>query len=817
MTTNTSTLKKTTSVVILNPAAKPTTTDAADTSVLQATAAASADLLSSPASPTASPTANPTASPNVNQANPAWTDFVGGAWQTEINVRDFIQKNYAPYIGDESFLAAAAADTLAIHHKVDQLVQAEIQSGTITVDLERFSGVNSFGPGYIDRDNERIVGLQTDAPLKRIMNPYGGFRMVESSLAAYGLEMAPELKEHFPEYRKTHNDGVFDAYTPEMRAARTAGLMTGLPDAYGRGRIIGDYRRIALYGTDALKQQKLADKRDIRGNASEQVIRHREELSEQIRALDEIKEMAAAYGCDISRPAQTAQEAVQWLYFGYLAGIKENNGAAMSLGRNANFLDIYVERDIARGLLTEEDAQALMDQLIIKLRLVRHLRTPEYDELFAGDPTWVTESIGGMGEDGRPMVSRTSYRILHSLTNLGPAPEPNMTILWSEALPQNFKRYCARLSIETGALQYENDDVMRPIYGDDYAIACCVSAMQVGKQMQFFGARANLAKALLYAINGGADEIKLDKKTGAPLQVMTGLEKFNGDYLDYDDVVARYKNVLAKLAELYVDTMNTIHYMHDKYAYEAAQMALHDSEVHRFMAFGIAGISIVADSLSAIKYAKVRVLRDETGLAKDFAIEGDFPKFGNDDDRVDSIAVGFTRYFSEQLKQTPTYRDAEHTLSLLTITSNVVYGKKTGSTPDGRKRGEAFAPGANPMHGRDSRGALASLNSVAKIPYAEVAQDGISNTFSIVPESLGKTESARIDNLCTIMDGYFGQQAFHLNVNVLRRETLQDAMEHPERYPNLTIRVSGYAVRFAQLSRAQQLEVMSRTFHERVG
>ncbi len=802
---------------MITTATKTNTIKSAEATTNAAKAAASSASEAAATSANASSVSANSASEGASDAavNQAWAGFQTGNWANEIDVRDFIQKNYTPYDGDESFLAGAAEDTLAIHNTVDKLISDEIQAGTVSVDLDHFSGVDNFEPGYIDRDKERIVGLQTDAPLKRIMNPYGGFRMVESSLEAYNLEMNPELKKHFTEYRKTHNEGVFDAYTQEMRLARTAGLMTGLPDAYGRGRIIGDYRRIALYGIDYLKEKKVADKALAKGYASEEMIRHREELSEQIRALDEIKAMAARYGLDIGRPAETAQEAIQWLYFGYLAGVKENNGAAMSLGRNTNFIDIYIQRDLDKGLITEEDAQALVDQLIIKLRLVRHLRTPEYDELFAGDPTWVTESIGGIGEDGRSMVCRTSYRFLHSLTNLGPAPEPNMTVLWAENLPQTFKDYCSRLSIETGALQYENDDVMRPIYGDDYAIACCVSAMRVGKDMQFFGARANLAKALLYTINGGVDEMKKDKK-GQPLKVMAGIEPITSEYLDFDELLPRYKKVMDKLAELYVDTMNTIHYMHDKYAYEAAQMALHNSEVHRYMAFGVAGISIVADSLSAIKYAKVRVIRDENGLAKDFEIQGDFPKYGNDDDRVDSLAVDVTRYFSEQLKKTPAYRGAEHTLSLLTITSNVVYGKKTGSTPDGRKAGEPFAPGANPMHGRDSNGALASLNSVAKIPYANVAQDGISNTFSIVPDSLGKTREQQISNLSGIMDGYFNQQAFHLNVNVLRRETLIDAMDHPEKYPNLTIRVSGYAVRFAALSKAQQKEVISRTFHERV-
>lgn len=745
-----------------------------------------------------------------------WRAFNGGDWQNEINVSDFIQKNYKPYEGDESFLSGIAEDTEYLWNKVNAMIQEEIKSRTIKVDLERFSGIDNFAPGYIDKDKERIVGLQTDEPLKRIMNPYGGFRMVEGALEAYDLEMDPELARRFNEYRKSHNQGVFDAYTTEMRKARTAGLLTGLPDAYGRGRIIGDYRRIALYGIDRLKAQKIEDKNNLTGPATEERIRQREGLSEQIRAFDRIKNMAKSYGFDIGRPAETAQEAVQWLYFGYLAAVKENNGAAMSIGRNTNFLDIYFERDLAEGRLNEEDVQALVDQLIIKLRLVRHLRTPEYDELFAGDPTWVTESIGGIGADGRPMVCKTSYRYLHSLSNLGPAPEPNMTVLWADGLPQNWKDYCAKMSIETGAVQYENDDLMRPIYGDDYAIACCVSAMQIGKQMQFFGARANLAKALLYAINGGIDEVKKDKKTGGPLLVMKGLEPIKADVLDYDEVIAHYKIVLAKLAELYINTMNTIHYMHDKYAYEAGQMALHDSQVHRFMALGVAGLSIVADSLSAIKYAKVRVIRDENGLAKDFEVEGDYPKFGNDDDRVDQIAVELTEVFSDELKKHEAYRGAEHTLSLLTITSNVVYGKKTGSTPDGRKAGEPFAPGANPMHGRDNTGALASLNSVAKIPYCKVCQDGISNTFSIVPESLGRDEEDRVKHLTGILDGYFRQSAFHLNVNVLNRLTLEDAMKHPEKYPNLTIRVSGYAVRFNQLSREQQEEVLKRTFHRSI-
>ncbi len=746
----------------------------------------------------------------------AWQGFKEGNWTDNIDVANFIDLNYTPYEGDSSFLAEPTAATQSLREQMDQLINEEVASGQVKVDTTKFSGINNFAPGYMNKEIEEIVGLQTDQPLKRIMNPYGGFRMVESSLKAYGMEIDPQLAASFNEYRKSHNQGVFDAYTKEMRQARTAGLLTGLPDAYGRGRIIGDYRRVALYGIDRLMAEKLKDYNNVKGAATEDVIRHREEISEQYRALAEIKKMAEQYGFDISRPAENAKEAIQWLYFAYLAAVKENNGAAMSFGRNTNFIDIYLQRDIDAGILDEAKAQELVDHLIIKLRLVRHLRTPEYDELFAGDPTWVTESIGGMAKDGRTMVCKTSFRFLHSLTNLGSSPEPNMTVLWSEELPENFKRYCAQMSIDTGALQYENDDLMREIYGQDYAIACCVSAMQIGKQMQFFGARANLAKALLYAINGGVDEIKKHKVTGEPLKVMEGIEPIKDEYLDYDKLMNNYRLVLEKMAELYVNTMNTIHYMHDKYAYEAGQMALHDSEVHRFMAFGVAGISIVADSLSAVKYAKVKVLRDENGLATDFEIDGEFPTYGNDDDRVDSIAIDIVKYFSDLLKKHPTYRNAEHTLSLLTITSNVVYGKKTGSTPDGRKKGEAFAPGANPMHGRDNSGALASLNSVAKIPYDCVCQDGISNTFSIVPESLGHDKQDQITHLTSIMDGYFSQSAFHLNVNVLNRMLLIDAMEHPEKYPNLTIRVSGYAVRFNRLSREQQQEVINRTFHDKV-
>jgi formate C-acetyltransferase len=752
----------------------------------------------------------------VTEANKAWEGFEGQTWQDEINVRDFIQANYTPYTGDEAFLADATEDTLALWNAVDAMIQEDVAEGKIRVDLDHFSGINEVGPGYIDQAKEKIVGLQSDAPLKRLINPFGGVRMVRNSLDQYNIDYDEEKLNTFEHYHKTHNQGVFDAYTPEMRLARTAGLLTGLPDAYGRGRIIGDYRRIALYGIDRLIEEKTKDKANLTGPAMDETIRRREELSEEIRALKEIAAMAQSYGYDISKPATNAQEAIQWTYFGYLAAVKENNGAAMSFGRNANFFDIYIERDLERGILTEAEAQELTDQLIIKLRLVRHLRTPEYDELFAGDPTWVTESIGGVGEDGRPMVVKTSYRLLHSLRNLGPSPEPNLTILWSQDLPEAFKNYCAQLSIDTDAIQYENDDVMRPIYGDDYAIACCVSAMRIGKEMQFFGARANLAKALLYAINGGVDEVKTVKGTDQPLLVMEGLEPIKADVLDYDEVLAHYKIVLGKLAELYVNTMNTIHFMHDKYAYEAGQMALHDTDLHRYLAMGVAGISIAADSLSAIKHAQVRPIRNAHGLAIDFETEGDFPCYGNDDDRVDQIAVDLTQYFIGELRKHHTYRNSEPTLSLLTITSNVSYGKKTGSTPDGRKKGEAFAPGANPMHGRDKTGALASLNSVAKIPYGDCAQDGISNTFTIVPQILGKDDNSRRQNLVQILDGYFVQNAFHLNVNVLDRSRLIDAMENPEKYPNLTIRVSGYAVRFNQMSREHQEEVIKRTFHEAV-
>ena len=735
-----------------------------------------------------------------------WDGFNGGIWSEGIDVRNFIQKNYTEFTGDKEFLVGTTEKTDAVWAKAKALIIEEIQKGIIDVATDKVSGINNYEAGYIDKDNEVIVGLQTDAPLKRIVNPYGGMRMVEGALKEYGFELDAEIGKHFNEYRKTHNQGVFDAYTNETRAARSAGLLTGLPDAYGRGRIIGDYRRIALYGVDYLIAQKKNDLNELVGDMLNDLIRQREEVNMQIRALGEIKAMAARYGSDISKPAQTAQEAIQALYFGYLAAIKENNGAAMSIGRTSTFLDIYVERDLQNGIITEKGAQELIDQLIIKLRLVRHLRSPEYNDLFAGDPTWVTEGLAGMGVNGKSLVTKNSFRYLHTLINLGAAPEPNLTVLWSDRLPEGFKKFCAYISIETDSIQYENDDIMRPVYGDDYSIACCVSAMTIGKQMQFFGARANLAKALLYTINGGVDE-----KTGKT--VIAGMKPITDEVLDFDIIKANYKKVLDYIAKLYVDTMNVIHFMHDKYAYEAGQMALHDTSVERLMAFGIAGLSVVADSLSAIKYAKVKPIRNENGIAVDFDIEGEFPKYGNDDDRVDDIAVQVVTLFSTYLKKHPLYRDAKHTLSILTITSNVVYGKKTGSTPDGRKLGEALAPGANPMHGRDVSGALASLNSVAKIPYHNVCEDGVSNTFSIVPDALGKDMDGRVTNLVGLLDGYFKQGAHHLNVNVFNRDTLLDAMENPEKYPTLTIRVSGYAVNFTRLTRAQQQEVVSRTFH----
>lgn len=741
----------------------------------------------------------------------AWKGFKAGAWQKEINVSDFILSNYKEYKGDDTFLAGISEKTAKVLETVEKLLAQETKNkGLLDVDLKHLSGITSFGPGYIDKKNEVIVGLQTDKPLKRIVNLYGGVRTAKEALAAHNKKLDSKIELAFNEYRKSHNQGVFDAYTPEIRRARSAKLLTGLPDAYGRGRIIGDYRRIALYGIDKLQEVKSNEwKNQYTDVSTEENIRLREEIFEQYRALDKIKQMAASYGFDISKPATNAKEAIQWTYFGYLAAIKENNGAAESLGRTSTFIDCYIERDMKEGKLTEEEAQELIDQFIIKLRLVRHLRTPDYDEIFAGDPTWVTESIGGMADDKRSLVTKTSFRYLQTLINLKPSPEPNLTVLYSSKLPAKFKKFCAKISILTDAIQYEGDDVMRAIYGNDYAIACCVSAMKVGKQMQFFGARCNLAKSLLYAINGGVDE-----KTGK--LVVEGLQKNTEKVLSYDKVRKQYSQVLKKVAKTYVDSMNIIHYMHDKYAYEASQMALHDTKVERLMAFGIAGFSVAVDSLAAIKYAKVTPVRNEEGVAIDFNIDGEFPKYGNDDDRVDDIAVELASEFISDLKEYPLYRNAKHTLSLLTITSNVMYGKNTGSTPDGRKAGEAFAPGANPMHGRDASGALASLNSVAKIPYKDCCQDGISNTFSIVPDALGHSDDDREKNLVSILDGYFNQKAQHLNVNVLNRELLIDAMNNPGKYPNLTIRVSGYAVNFNKLSRKHQEEVIARTFHDKI-
>ena len=731
--------------------------------------------------------------------------FNGGKWQENIDVADFIKANYKEYKGDDSFLSPISSKTKKVWEKCEKLLHKEAKVGLLDVELDAVSGITSFKPGYIDKKNEVVVGLQTDKPLKRIVNLYGGTRMADKALEAYNKKLNPTLEKHFKEFRKTHNDGVFDVYTPEIRRARKAGLLTGLPDAYGRGRIIGDYRRVALYGVDKLIEFKQKDyaKIDV---SSEENIRLREEVAEQIKALNKLKEMANSYGYDISKPAKNAYEAVQWLYFAYLAGVKEDNGAAMSLGRTSTFLDIYIERDLQRKLMTEKDAQELIDQFIIKLRLVRHLRTPEYDEIFAGDPTWVTESVGGMLDDEHSLVTKNSFRYLHSLINLNPSPEPNLTILYSSKLPANFKRYCAKISIKTDAIQYEGDDVMRPIYGSDYAIACCVSAMKVGKQMQFFGARCNLAKTLLYSLNGGVDE-----KSG--VLVVEGLKKNKESVLNFDTVWKNYLKTMKLVAKTYVDAMNIIHYMHDKYAYEAIQMALHDTNVERLMAFGVAGFSVAVDSLSAIKYAKVSPIRNDEGVIVDFKISGDFPKFGNDDDRVDEIAVELVKAFKACLDENKTYRKSIKTLSLLTITSNVMYGKKTGATPDGRRAGVPFAPGANPMHERDTSGALASLNSVAKIPYCDCCQDGISNTFSIVPDALGKDDKARVKNLVSILDGYFDQKAQHINVNVLNRSLLIDAMNNPWKYPNLTIRVSGYAVNFNKLSRAHQEEVIARTFH----
>ena len=736
-----------------------------------------------------------------------WQGFREGKWCDSIDVRDFIVSNYTPYDGDAAFLKGATERTKKISAKLNALLVEEAKKGVLDVDTENVSSILTYAPGYVDKDLDIIVGLQTDAPLKRAVNPFAGIRMCEKACDAYGYKMSDKVRTEF-KYRTTHNDGVFRVYTEEMRAARHVGVITGLPDAYARGRIIGDYRRIALYGMDYLIECKKRDKREYgMKDMSEENIRQLEELSKQLDFMEQLKTMAAQYGCDISRPARNAKEAVQWLYFGYLGAVKEQNGAANSIGRITTFLDIYFERDIKAGLLDESAAQEIIDDLVVKLRLVRHLRTPEYNDLFAGDPTWVTTSEGGVCEDGRSMVTKTSFRILQTLYNLGSSAEPNITILWAQSLPQGFKDFCAKVSIDTDSIQYENDDVMRPIYGDDYAIACCVSAMRVGKQMQFFGARCNLAKVLLMALNGGKDEIY-------GIQVAPEGPVFDEGVLDYHKVLEAYKQYMSWMAKLYVNTLNVIHYMHDKYAYERLMMSLHDTDVDRLMAFGICGLSVLADSLSAIKYAKVTAIKDERGLITDFKTEGDFPKYGNDDDRVDSIAKWIVESFFEELKKPPTYRHAKHTLSILTITSNVVYGKKTGSTPDGRKRGEPFAPGANPMHGRDCEGALASLNSVAKLPYS-CCRDGISNTFSITPDTLGENEDDRVSKLTAMLDGYFIQDAHHLNVNVLNRQKLIDAMNDPTLYPNLTIRVSGYAVNFNKLNKNQQQEVINRTFHEK--
>ena len=738
-----------------------------------------------------------------------WTGFNEGVWQDEINVRDFIQKNYKAYEGDSDFLAGATERTDSLMKKVQGLFALERQfGGVLDIDTATVSSLTSFSPGYIDKDNEIIVGMQTNRPLKRGVNPFGGMRMVRQACEAYGYKLSPKVEEEF-RFRTTHNDGVFRAYTDEMRAARKCHIITGLPDAYGRGRIIGDYRRVALYGIDRLIEEKKKDKSKLAEAAfNTETIRLDEELYQQIAFLGYMKEMAQLYGFDISQPASNAREAIQWTYFGYLAAIKEQNGAAMSLGRVSTFFDIYIERDLANGTLTEEGAQELMDDFVMKLRIARHLRTPEYNELFGGDPMWITEAVGGMGEDGRTLVTKNSFRMLNTLYTLGSSPEPNLTVLWSNSLPESFKKFCAKVSADTDSIQYENDDVMRPIYGDDYAIACCVSAMKVGKQMQFFGARCNLAKLLLLAINGGYD-------TTSAMHIGPQMPVMEGDKLDFDEVMSRMETYMEWLCHLYVNTMNIIHYMHDKYAYEKSQMALHDTEVERFMAFGIAGLSVVADSLSAIKYANVSPIKDSNGFIVDFNTTGDFPKYGNDDDRVDLIAKDMTHRMIVELRKTPTYRHAIHTLSVLTITSNVMYGKNTGATPDGRAASAPFAPGANPMHNREENGALASLNSVAKISYDD-CRDGISNTFSIIPEALGRTEDERIGNLVNILDGYFAKKAHHINVNVLNRETLMKAYENPEEYPNLTIRVSGYAVNFNKLSREQQREVISRTFHETV-
>ncbi len=738
-----------------------------------------------------------------------WNGFIGGAWQDEINVRDFIQKNYREYTGDAAFLAEATPRTKALMKKLQALFTIERQfGGVLDIDTTTVSSLTSYSPGYLDKENELIVGLQTNRPLKRGVNPFGGIRMARQACEAYGYKLSAKIEEEF-QYRTTHNDGVFRAYTDEMRLARRSHVITGLPDAYGRGRIIGDYRRVALYGVDRLIAEKKKDKAQIGANIllADQV-RQEEELYQQIAFLGYMKEMAAMYGCDISEPASNAREAIQWTYFAYLGAIKEQNGAAMSLGRVSTFFDIYIERDLEAGILTEEGAQELMDDFVMKLRMARHLRTPEYNELFGGDPMWITEAVGGVGEDGRTLVTKNSFRVLNTLYTLGSSPEPNLTILWSKELPENFKRFCAKVSADTDSIQYENDDLMRPIYGDDYAIACCVSAMKVGKQMQFFGARCNLAKLLLIAINGGFD-------TTSGIHIGPQMPVMDVEKLDFDEVMERFQIYIEWLSHLYVNTMNVIHYMHDKYAYEKTQMALHDTNVERFMAFGIAGLSVVADSLSAIKFANVAPVKNAEGFITDFVTTGNFPKYGNDDDRVDLIAKDMAHRMITELRKTPTYRNAIHTLSVLTITSNVAYGKHTGATPDGREASAPFAPGANPMHNREENGALASLNSVAKISYDD-CRDGISNTFSITPEALGRTEDERTGNLVTILDGYFAKRAHHINVNVMNRETLMKAYENPEAYPNLTIRVSGYAVNFSKLSREQQREVISRTFHESV-
>ncbi|SEK38352.1 formate C-acetyltransferase [Carnobacterium iners] len=737
-----------------------------------------------------------------------WVKFKGKVWQQEIDVRDFIQQNFSQYNGTDEFLAGPTEATSALWEQVMDLNKQEREAGgVLDMDTKVVSTITSHAAGYLNKELEQIVGFQTEKPFKRGLQPFGGIRMSELSAEAYGFEIDPEVSHVFRDYRKTHNQGVFDAYTPEIRAARRSGIITGLPDAYGRGRIIGDYRRVALYGIDRLITEK---KHDLSitgyGTMSETIIRDREEINEQIRALAELKELGNIYGFDIARPANNATEAFQWLYLGYLAAVKEQNGAAMSLGRTSTFLDIYIERDLTAGTLTEEQAQEIVDHFVMKLRLVKFSRTPEYNDLFSGDPTWVTEAIGGISEDGRHLVTKSSYRFLHTLTNLGPAPEPNLTVLWSTRLPENFKKFCAKVSIESSAIQYENDDVMRLEWGDDYGIACCVSAMRIGKQMQFFGARANLAKTLLYAINGGVDE-KSKAQVGPKYQPITS------EYLDHDEVMEKYDTMMEWIADLYLNTLNIIHFMHDKYSYEKLEMSLHDTDVMRTMATGIAGFSVVIDSLSAIKYAKVKTIRDENGLVMDYEIEGDYPKFGNNDDRADEIGIWLLKTFMAKVKKHPTYRGAKHTTSILTITSNVVYGKKTGNTPDGRRAGEPFAPGANPMHGRDTHGALASLNSVAKIPY-KYSLDGISNTFSIIPKALGKEDDVQQSNLASMLDGYVKKGGHHLNVNVFNRETLLDAMDHPEDYPQLTIRVSGYAVNFIKLTREQQMDVINRTMHE---